>query len=107
MTTMTPVGATSRWIAAARALETESEDPLFVDPFARDLAGEAGFSIFASTQGVSGAVATARNPYLSIRTKFLDDAILQAVRGRGYTQVVILAVGSMAFASGTPAVRHS
>jgi len=93
MTTMTPVGATSRWIAAARALETESEDPLFVDPFARDLAGEAGFSIFASTQGVSGAVATARNPYLSIRTKFLDDAILQAVRGRGYTQVVILAAG--------------
>ena len=70
MTTMTPVGATSRWIAAARALETESDEPLFVDPFARNLAGDVGFSIFASTQGVSGAVATARNPYLSIRTKF-------------------------------------
>jgi methyltransferase (TIGR00027 family) len=90
---MTPVGATSRWIAAARALETESEEPLFVDPFARDLAGDEGFSIFASTQGVSGAVATSRNPYLSIRTKFLDDAILQAVRSNGYTQVVILAAG--------------
>lgn len=93
MATMTPVGATSRWIAAARALETESDEPLFVDPFARDLAGEVGFSIFGSTQGVSGAVATARNPYLSIRTKFLDDAILQAVRSNGYTQVVILAAG--------------
>ena len=90
---MTPVGATSRWIAAARALETESDEPLFVDPFARDLAGDVGFSIFASTQGGSGAVATARNPYLSIRTKFLDDALLQAVRSNGYTQVVILAAG--------------
>jgi methyltransferase (TIGR00027 family) len=90
---MTPVGATSRWIAAARALETESEEPLFVDPFARDLAGEVGFSIFSSTQGASGAVTHARNPYLSIRTKFLDDAILKAVRENGYTQVVILAAG--------------
>src|SRR6185436_5828603 len=93
MPTMTPVGATSRWIAAARALETESEEPLFVDPFARELAGDVGFSIFSNTQGVSGGVATARNPHLSIRTKFLDDAILQAVRGNGYTQVVILAAG--------------
>ena len=90
---MTPVGATSRWIAAARALESESEEPLFSDPFARDLAGDVGFSIFASTQGVSGAVAHTRNPYLSIRTKFLDDAILQAVREHGYAQAVILAAG--------------
>jgi methyltransferase (TIGR00027 family) len=90
---MTPVGATSRWIAAARALETESEEPLFVDPFARDLAGDAGFSIFASTQGVSGVAGNARNPYLSIRTRFLDDATLKAVRANGYTQVVILAAG--------------
>jgi len=90
---MTPIGATSRWIAAARALETESDEPLFVDPFARDLAGDVGFSMFASTQSVSGAVGNARNPYLSIRTKFLDDAILQAVRSGGYTQVVILAAG--------------
>ena len=90
---MTPVGATSRWIAAARALETESEEPLFVDPFARDLAGEVGFSIFASTQGVSGVAGNARNPYLSIRTRFLDDAVLKAVRVNGYAQVVILAAG--------------
>jgi methyltransferase (TIGR00027 family) len=90
---MTPVGATSRWIAAARALESESEEPLFSDPFARDLAGDVGFSIFAGTQGVSGAVAQTRNPYLSIRTKFLDDAILQAVRDHGYAQAVILAAG--------------
>ena len=93
MTTMTPVGATSRWIAAARALETESDEPLFVDPYARELAGDVGFSIFATTQGASGAVARARNPYLSIRTKFLDDAILRAVQSKGFAQVVILAAG--------------
>jgi len=93
MPTMTPVGATSRWIAAARALETESEEPLFTDPFARDLAGDVGFSIFSSTQGASGAVTRGRNPYLSIRTKYLDDAIQKAVRENGYTQVVILAAG--------------
>jgi len=90
---MTPVGATSRWIAAARAFETESDEPLFVDPFARELSGDIGFSIFAHTQGASGAVTRGRNPYLSIRTKFLDDAILKAVRDRSYAQVVILAAG--------------
>lgn len=31
-TPMTRVGATSRWIAASRALETEGEKPLFKDP---------------------------------------------------------------------------
>jgi methyltransferase (TIGR00027 family) len=90
---MTPVGATSRWIAAARALETEAEEPLFRDPFARELAGDAGFTIFVNTQGVTGAGAQGRNPYLSLRTRFLDDAILNAVREKGYDQVVILAAG--------------
>ena len=90
---MTPVGATSRWIAAARALETESEDPLFVDPYARDLAGDEGFTILATTQAATGPGAQGRNPYLSMRTRFLDDAILNAVRDRHYDQVVILAAG--------------
>jgi methyltransferase (TIGR00027 family) len=90
---MTPVGATSRWIAAARALETESDEPLFTDPYARDLAGDVGFAIFTSTQGLSGATANTRNLYLSLRTRFLDDAIVGAVRDNGYAQVVILAAG--------------
>jgi len=90
---MTPVGATSRWIAAARALESESEDPLFVDPYARDLAGEEGFAIFINTQGATGAGVQGRNPYLSMRTRFLDDALLNAVGERKYEQVVILAAG--------------
>ena len=32
---MSPVRATAGWIAAARALETESEKPLFSDPSGR------------------------------------------------------------------------
>ena len=36
---MTPVGSTAAWVAASRALETESANPLFSDPFARELRG--------------------------------------------------------------------
>src|SRR3954452_16863018 len=35
-TAMTPVGMTSQWIAPTRALETESADPLYHDPLARE-----------------------------------------------------------------------
>ena len=41
ITSMTGVGLTSRWVAANRALETEHAQPLYRDPLARDLAGEA------------------------------------------------------------------
>src|SRR5438093_11635529 len=92
--TMTPVGLTSQWIAAARALETESENPLFSDPFARELAGEAGFKLLAITREVAGTAALkGPDPYLSVRTRFLDDALLRAVRDRGLSQVAILAAG--------------
>ena len=47
---MTPVGLTSRWIAASRALETESESPLFSYPFARMLSGDVGFAMMAATR---------------------------------------------------------
>jgi diadenosine tetraphosphate (Ap4A) HIT family hydrolase len=43
VTGMTGVGLTARWVAASRALETDHASPLYRDPFARDLAGEAGF----------------------------------------------------------------
>ena len=44
------VGATALGVAAARAAETESENPLIKDPFARvflDAAGEGMWSIYA------------------------------------------------------------
>jgi methyltransferase (TIGR00027 family) len=91
---MTPVGTTARWVAASRALETESTNPLFSDPFARELAGDAGFALLSSLRtGFSPTSATLPEPYFSIRTKFLDDALLAAVRASSFTQVVILAAG--------------
>jgi methyltransferase (TIGR00027 family) len=91
---MTAVGLTSRWIAASRAMETESAEPLFSDAFARDLAGEPGFAMMATMrQAMAAAHFSGPDPYLSIRTKFLDDAVLAAVRESSLRQVVILAAG--------------
>ena len=93
-TVMTPVGLTSRWVAANRALETESENPLYRDPYARALAGEPGFAMMSVTQTAMGVPnATGPEAYLTIRTKFLDDALLAAVRTSSIAQVVIFAAG--------------
>jgi methyltransferase (TIGR00027 family) len=92
---MSPVGATARWIAAARALETEYEKPLFSDPYGRALAGDEGFALLDEMRRAMGPNAGPAGPdlYLSLRTKFLDDALSRVVRDRGLTQVVILAAG--------------
>ena len=91
---MSPVGLTAQWVAANRALETETADPLYRDPFARDLAGPAGFAMMNATRAVLGLADPSRpEPYLTIRTKFIDDAMLDAVRAGGLTQAVILAAG--------------
>jgi methyltransferase (TIGR00027 family) len=92
--TMTPVGSTSRWIAAGRALESESADPLFRDRFARELAGEPGFALLASMRAAMGMPnAKGPEPYFSIRTRFFDDAMIAAVHGSSIAQVVILGAG--------------
>lgn len=91
---MTAVGLTSRWVAASRALETESVDALYSDPFARELAGVTGFRMLSAMRAVMGAPDTqSADPFLTIRTKFLDDGLLGAVQNGEITQVVILAAG--------------
>lgn len=92
---MTPVGATARWIAAARALETEHETPLFTDPYARALASDEGFALLAEMRRASGPTAGSTGPdlYLSLRTRFLDDGLMSAVRDGDIRQVVLLAAG--------------
>ena len=93
-TTMSGVGLTSRWVAASRALETESADPLYRDPFARALAGDAGLEMFYTMRAAGGLGGfTGPDPYLTIRTKFLDDALVEAVRNLRLAQVVVLAAG--------------
>ena len=91
---MTPVGLTACWIAASRALETESATPLFNDPYARELAGDAGFAMMSVMRGAMGMANTSGpDLYLSIRTRFLDDGLLQAVGESSIMQTVILAAG--------------
>jgi methyltransferase (TIGR00027 family) len=91
---MTPVGLTACWIAASRALETESAMPLFSDPYGRELAGDAGFAMMSVARAAMGVPNTeAPDAYLSIRTRFLDDALTAAVNQSSITQAVILAAG--------------
>jgi methyltransferase (TIGR00027 family) len=77
--------------AANRALETEQPRPLYRDPFARPLAGEAGSSVLASLRQASWpGFTTGPDPYLTILTKFFDDALQHVVNESAIPQVVIL-----------------
>src|ERR1700684_4662690 len=98
------VGATALGVAASRAAETESDNPLIRDPFARvflDAVGdgpwnwnsasqlppellEAEPEILLQRQGMVG--------YMASRTKFFDTFFLDATNA-GIRQVVILAAG--------------
>lgn len=77
--------STAKWIAAARANESARPDRLFSDPFAGALAGEAGAGILARSEAASGG----ENPFLPVRTRYLDDLLLAA----GAPQAVLLGAG--------------
>jgi methyltransferase (TIGR00027 family) len=98
------VGATALGVAAARAAETESANPLINDPFARlfvDAAGEGMWSIYADPTLLARAAeiepevhARARLMvnFMATRTAFFDEFFLGAA-DTGVRQVVILASG--------------
>ena len=98
------VGATALGVAAARAAETESEHPLFNDPFARvfvDGAGEGIWSIYADPKLLAKAVELEPGvrkriqlmiDFFATRTAFFDEFFLGAADS-GVRQVVILAAG--------------
>src|SRR5918992_5199532 len=87
-----PVAQTSRWMAAARARESERPYRLFDDPLAAALAGPEGFSWLERMQqpalGFGGPAL-----YVVVRTRFFDDFLRYASWGAGLRQVVILAAG--------------
>ncbi|WP_068177415.1 class I SAM-dependent methyltransferase [Mycobacterium sp. UM_CSW] len=98
------VGATALGVAAARAAETESDNPLISDPFARvflDAAGEGMWNWFAAPD-LPAEIAEAEPDlvprmkrmvdYMAARTAFFDQFFLDATRA-GVRQVVILAAG--------------
>ncbi|MDT5200052.1 MAG: hypothetical protein QOH34_1574, partial [Mycobacterium sp.] len=98
------VGSTALGVAAARAAETDSDNPLIQDPFAQaflDAAGEGMWSL-TSDPKLSAALTDlvpdlaahtqAMVDFMAVRTKWFDELFLDAVSS-GVRQVVILAAG--------------
>jgi methyltransferase (TIGR00027 family) len=98
------VGATALGVASARAAETESENPLISDPFARvflDAAGDGVWNWHAGLQLPAELIELepdlplqmqAMVGYMASRTAFFDTFFLNATQA-GIRQVVILAAG--------------
>ncbi len=98
------VGATALGVAVSRARETESENPLISDPFARvfiDAAGDGVWNMFGVSE-LPAEIAEAepdvarwldgRVDYMACRTAFFDGFFLDAANA-GVRQAVILAAG--------------
>lgn len=80
--------------AANRALETGLAHPLYRDPFARALAGDAGMSLLASMRRAAWpGYSTGPDPYLTILTRFFDDVLQQIVSRAGIRQIVLIGAG--------------
>ncbi|MGB8793628.1 MAG: class I SAM-dependent methyltransferase [Mycobacterium sp.] len=98
------VGATALGVAAARAADTESDDPLISDPFARVFLDRVGNGVWDWYSGpeLPAEVVEAEPDmpqrmqalvsYFASRTKFFDTFFLDATSA-GIRQVVILAAG--------------
>jgi methyltransferase (TIGR00027 family) len=98
------VGATALGVAASRAAETESDNPLIRDPFARvflDAAGDGVWNWFSAPRLPAELLEAepdlalqqqAMVGYMASRTAFFDSFFLDATTA-GIRQVVILAAG--------------
>ena len=98
------VGATALGVAAARAADSESSDPLINDPFARvflDRVGHGVWDWYGAPELPAEVVAAAPDmpermqvlvSYFATRTKFFDTSFIDAANG-GIRQAVILAAG--------------
>lgn len=115
----TSVGSTAVMVAAARAGETDSPDPLIRDPYARILVTGAGAGMWesmldesmadrlANADPEAAAIFTHMRNYQAVRTHFFDAFFMDAVAA-GIRQVVILASGldSRAYRLQWPAGTH-
>jgi methyltransferase (TIGR00027 family) len=86
-----PIAPTSRWMAAARARESERADRLFYDPLAAALAGPDGVAWLERME--FAAQSDRPGLYPVIRTRFFDDFLLDSCRRLGVRQVVLAAAG--------------
>jgi methyltransferase (TIGR00027 family) len=97
------VGSTALGVAAARAAETDSENPLIHDPFARAFLEAAGDGMWKLMANPSKAAELTDDvellahlqvmiDFMAVRTAFFDEYFLNAAAS-GVRQVVILAAG--------------
>ena len=100
----TSVGATAVMVAAARAAETDRDNPLIRDPYAKVLVAGAGTGVwefmldddFVAKVGDAdpevAAIFEHMGSYQAVRTHFFDD-FFAAAAAAGIRQIVILASG--------------
>ena len=83
---ITHVSDTALMVAACRAIEAECEDGFVHDPFAARLAGERGMAILKAIPQPE-----MMRFGVSVRSRFLDELLLEALAGR--TIATVLSVG--------------
>jgi methyltransferase (TIGR00027 family) len=89
-----PLLLAARLMAANRAAETMRREPLYRDPLAGDLAGDEGWAALEAVRQSSWpGYSSGPDPYLTILTRFFDEALIEAVRTATITQVVIVGAG--------------
>jgi methyltransferase (TIGR00027 family) len=80
--------------AVNRALEMDTDRPLFVDPLARSLAGKKGLALHEELRSTTWPpYAAGPAPEQSILTRYYDDALQAAVRDLSLMQIVLLGAG--------------
>jgi methyltransferase (TIGR00027 family) len=82
------VSDTALMVAACRAHETELADAYFRDPFAARLAGDRGFAILAAMPH-----SNVLRLGLAIRTRFIDELLLEALSQHSIATVLSLGCG--------------
>ena len=85
---ITHVSDTALMVAAVRAHETELEDAYFCDPFAARLAGERGVAILNAMP-----YANVARFGLSVRTRLIDDLLLEALAAHPIATVLSVGCG--------------
>lgn len=75
---------TARWVAYHRATESDRDDALFHDPYARQLAGERG-RLISALMDAGG--------YVALRTALFDEVVSNLIRTRQLEMVINLAAG--------------
>jgi methyltransferase (TIGR00027 family) len=89
------VGLTALGAARGRATESARADRLFDDPYAADFVAAAGTAV-SPAEAVASPTRVDLRPvidaYVAVRTRFFDDALLEAARA-GIHQMVVLGAG--------------